>query len=70
MAQTNADDAVGSLPRTIWILRFATALHKLQPQISGPVAMSIAMKEFEREHDRQPEKAAELLANPLGGPSR
>lgn len=51
-----------TLPRTLWVLRFATALHKQRPQLSAEQTMSIALEEFKRERDRQPERAAHLCA--------
>ena len=64
MAQADAFGEVSSHPRTIWLLRFATELHKRRPQISGVEAMSIATQEFEREHNLQPERAAQLYETP------
>ena len=63
MAQTHDDDlAATTLPRTLWVLRFATALHKRQPGLSAAKTMSIAMEEFQRQRDRPPESAADLCA--------
>ena len=63
MAQTHDDDlAATTLPRTLWVLRFATALHKRQPSLSAAETMSITMEEFQRQRDRPPEGAADLYA--------
>ncbi len=63
MAQTHDDDlAATTLPRTLWVLRFATALHKRQPSLSAADTMSIAMEEFRRQRDRPPENVADLYA--------
>ena len=61
MAETHDDDlAATTLPRTLWVLRFATALHKRQPSLSAADTMSIAMEEFRRQRDRPPENVADL----------
>ena len=63
MAETHDNDlAATSLPRTLWVLRFATALHKRQPSLSAADTMSIAMEEFQRQRERPPEHAADLCA--------
>jgi len=63
MAETHDDDlAATSLPRTLWVLRFATALHKRRPSLSAADTMSIAMEEFQRQRGRPPESAADHCA--------
>jgi hypothetical protein len=61
MAETHDEDlAATTLPRTLWVLRFATALHKRRPSLSAAETMSIAMEEFRRQRDRPPENVADL----------
>ena len=63
MAETHDDDlAATSLPRTLWVLRFATALLRRQPSLSAADTMSIAMEEFQRQRSRPPESAADHCA--------
>jgi len=63
MAPMHDDDpAPSTLPRTLWVLRYATALHKLASGLDVADVMSIAMREFDRERDRQPEQAAQRYA--------
>ena len=46
------------LPRMVWVLRFATELHRLHPLIDGPAAASIGARTFDAGRDRPPETAA------------
>jgi hypothetical protein len=58
------------LPRMVWVLRFATELHRLHPLIDGPAAASIGAKTFDAGRDRSPESAARAYAElmpPQGG---
>ena len=56
-----AEDAMIIL-KPVWILRFATHLHKLRPLVSSPEALAVAKKVFNGERDQQPERAAEAYA--------
>ncbi|MEP6872949.1 MAG: hypothetical protein ABI887_01155 [Burkholderiales bacterium] len=51
-----------SIPKAVWILQFATHLHKLRPLIASPKALALAKQAFEQEPGRQPENAAEAYA--------
>jgi len=63
MTQLHDDDLTPStLPRPLWVLRFATALHRLRPNLAAAEVMAITNEEFTRERDRQPERWAEICA--------
>lgn len=47
---------------TSWLLRFATRLHQLQPDIDGAVATQIATDTYPDARDLTPEEAAEICA--------
>ena len=50
------------IPKPVWILRFATHLHKLRPLVSSSEALAVAKKAFNEVRDLQPERAAEAYA--------
>ena len=66
MTQLHDDPAPSALPRPLWVLRFATALHKLRPHLATAEVMTIANEEFAHERDRQPERWAEICAERSG----
>lgn len=49
----------------VWVLRFATELHRLRPLTPGPEAAAIAAKSFKAGRDTLPERAAQIHAELL-----